>query len=109
VFVTVTGSVEELPVFTFPKATLVVLNESVSVCATPVPLSGMLAGEFGALLTTDTLPVTAPAEAGRNCALKLADWPALSEIGKLSALVLNPLPLALTCVMVNVPVPLFFN
>jgi hypothetical protein len=106
VLVIVTGSVEELPVLTFPKARLVVLYDKVSVCATPVPLSGTVAGEFGALLTIDKLPVAAPAEAGRNCTLKLLDCPAAREIGRLSELVLKPLPATLTWVTLSVPVPL---
>ena len=72
VLVNVSVSVEELPVFTFPNPRLAVLKESTGVCAaTPVPLSGIVAGEFGALLTTVTPPVTAPAAAGANCTVKL--------------------------------------
>ena len=109
VFVAVTGSVDELPVFTFPKLRLVVLNDSVSDCATPVPLSGIVAGEFGALLTTVTLPLAAPADAGENCTLKLLDCPAAREIGRLSELVLKPVPLAVTPVTVSVAVPQLVN
>jgi hypothetical protein len=109
VFVAVTGSVDELPVFTFPKFRLVVLNDSVSDCATPVPLSGIVAGEFGALLTTLTLPLAAPAEAGENCTLKLLDCPAAREIGRVRELVLKPVPLAVTPVIVSVAVPLLVN
>lgn len=73
VSVMVTGRVDELPTFTFPNAKLVVLNDSVRVCATPVPLRETVAAEFGALLIIDMLPVTDPAEAGKNCTLKLLD------------------------------------
>ena len=109
VFVAVTGKLDELPVFTFPKLRLVVLNDSVSDCATPVPLRAIVAGEFGALLTTVTLPLAAPADAGENCTLKLLDCPAPREIGRFSELVLKPVPLAVTPVIVSVPVPLLVN
>jgi hypothetical protein len=109
VFVAVTGSVDELPVFTFPKLRLVVLNDNASDCATPVPLRAIVAGEFGALLTTVTLPLAAPADAGENCTLKLLDCPAPREIGRFSEPVLKPVPLAVTPVIVNVPVPLLVN
>lgn len=73
VFVIVTVCVELEPAFTFPNARLVVLNDSVWVAATPVPLNGIVAGEFGALLTMEMDPLTAPAEAGEKTTLKLVD------------------------------------
>jgi hypothetical protein len=109
VFVTVTGSDDELPAFTFPNARFVVLNDSVNVAPTPVPLSVTTAGEFGALLVTVTLPVTAPADCGRNCTLKLLDCPAPNEIGSAKVPRLKPVPLALTWVIESVPVPLFVS
>lgn len=65
-FVTVTLCVDDDPVFTFPKPRLVVLNVSICVDATPVPLMAMTAGEFSALLTIVTLPLAVPADAGAN-------------------------------------------
>ena len=109
VLVTVTVCVDVEPVFTLPKERLVLLNESVCVAATPVPLSRMTDVAGVALLTTFTLPLADPAAVGANCTLKLADCPALSERGKDSALVVKPLPVTLTCVIVRVPVPLFDN
>jgi hypothetical protein len=108
-FVTVTGSVEELPVFTFPKVTSDVLNESANVAATPVPLRLTTAGEFGALLATVRLPFTAPADCGANSTLKLLVWPAAKEIGRASGPMLYPLPPTLAWVIVSVPVPLLEN
>jgi len=59
------------PTTTLPKLTLVGVMES---CGwTPVALSAMVVGEFGALLTSDTLPVTLPAAVGANRTLKLLD------------------------------------
>jgi len=66
VFVAVTFCVDELPLFTFPNARFVELNESVCVAATPVPVKAITVGELGALLTTLTLPLAAPAAVGAN-------------------------------------------
>ena len=72
-FFTVTLWVDDVPVLTFPKLRLEVLNESACNAATPVPLKAMAAEEFGALLTTVTLPLSVAADGGSNCTLKLAD------------------------------------
>jgi hypothetical protein len=66
VLVTVNVCVADVPVFTLPKLRLVVLNERAGVEATPVPLNGITAGLLGALLSTDTLALAEPAEAGAN-------------------------------------------
>lgn len=103
--VTVTLCEAELPSFTLPKLTLLVLNERVRDAAVPVPLSEITAGEPGALLTKEALPVTAPADDGANCKLKLPDCPAFNEMGRLTPLLLNPLPATLICETVRTPVP----
>lgn len=95
--------------FTFPKPTLVVLNVSVCVAATPVPVKATIAGEFGALLTMVTLPLSVPAEVGENCTLKLVDWPAFRLKGSARVPVVKPVPATLTCVTVRDPVPLFVS
>ena len=64
VLVTVTGSVELLPVFTFPKFKLLVLNERVCVAATPVPVKETVLGEVAALLAIVMLPLAAPVAEG---------------------------------------------
>ena len=74
-----------------------------------MPLREIVAGEFGALLTIDTAPLTVPAEAGAKATLKLVDWPAFRLVGNASPLVLKPLPVALTCVIDKVPVPLLVS
>jgi len=109
VFVTVTFCVEELPVFTFPKLRLVVLNESDCVAATPVPVSAINAGEFGALLTTVILPLAEPAAVGENCTVKFAEPPAATFKGSANVPVLKLPPATLTWVTVRVPVPEFSN
>lgn len=88
VLVTMTVCVADVPVLTLPKLRFVLLSESVRVEATPVPLKPITAGLFGALLTTETLPLADPADAGANCTLKVVAWLGLSETGRESALVL---------------------
>jgi len=73
--------------------------------AAPVPESARTSGEFVALLTTVTLPARPPAEAGANVALKEVDWPAARFSGSVIPLVLNPVPLALTCEMETLEFP----
>jgi len=107
--VTVTDCVAEAPVLTLPKLRLLVLNESAWVDATPEPLKAMTDGLFGALLTIDTVPLAEPADAGANFTLNVVDWFGLSDRGRVSALVLYPGPVALTCEIVNTPVPLFVS
>jgi len=108
-FVIVTVLELDVPALMLPNARLVGLAVSAGVAATPVPLRVTVAGEFGALLVTVTLPVTAPADGGRNCTLKLLDCPAVSEIGSGKVPRLKPVPLALTCDIESVPVPLFVS
>ena len=88
VLVMTTLCVTELPVATFPKLRLDELKESVFVAAAPVPLSGKLAGEFGALLTMETLPDADPAVAGKNWTLNVLDAPGFNDNGRLNPLVL---------------------
>src|SRR5271165_3896351 len=105
VFVMTTLCEDVPPVLTFPKLRLVVLKESVCVVAMPVPLKARTAGEFGALLRIDTLPDTVPAEAGWYCTLNVVEVPGFSDSGKLSPLVLKPLPATLTWLIVRTAVP----
>ena len=75
----------------------------------PVPANEMVSGELGALLTTEMLPVALPVEVGANCTLKLLDCPAPSEIGNAAPDVLKPVPVALNCEIVSVPVPVLLT
>ena len=63
----------ELPTATFPKLKLVGLAESKNVGTKPVPLRAIVTGEFVALLATDTLPVTLPADAGAKATFRVTD------------------------------------
>src|SRR5260370_22762047 len=89
--VSVTGNPLLPPTFTLPKLRLVGLAPSRKVATTPVPLRAMARGEPGALLTSDTEPVTLPAAVGVNPALNVALAPAaivcgtLRQIGRASA------------------------
>jgi hypothetical protein len=92
-------------VATFPKPMLVLVNASVRIAATPVPLRANALGEEGALLTIDTLPGTLPAAVGRYCTLNVLVAPGFMDAGRVMPLVLNPLPAAFTWLMVSTPVP----
>lgn len=104
-FVKATLSALLLPTFTLPKLRLEVLRPSNFVAATPVPLSVMAKGEFGALLVRLTEPVTAPAVLGANTALNVAEPPAAMFNGVVIPVVLKPLPVVVTAVIVTVAVP----
>jgi hypothetical protein len=71
----------------------------------PVPLNAIAAGEPGALLTIEMLPVAAPAEVGVKIAENDALPPASIVIGMLMPLMLNPVPKGDAAVTVNVAVP----
>jgi hypothetical protein len=59
------------------------------------------------LAVIEMLPVTAPAPVGANLTLKVVLLPAFTDAGSVSPLTENPAPLAASCVMVNVAVPVF--
>ena len=105
VFVMPTFSETDPAVATFPKPMLVLVNASVRMAATPVPLSANVLGEEGALLTIDRLPGTVPAAVGRYCTLSELVAPGFKDSGRVMPLALNPLPVAFTWLMVSIPVP----
>src|SRR5208283_2428619 len=106
VLVMVTLCWAELPVFTLPKLKLLELRETAAVAATPVPVKGTVAGELGALLTSETPPETLPADCGTNCTLNVLEDPGLRESGSPTELVEKPLPVTLNCEIVSSAVPL---
>lgn len=81
------------------------LAESVTVAATPVPLSATVLGELGALLVMLTVPVKLPAVLGANKTLNEAVPPAATVVGVVSPLTLKLLPLTAICVIVRGAVP----
>ena len=101
--------VDEVPVFTFPKLKLLELKLRVSVAATPVPVSAKVAGEPGALLVMVRLPLALPVDVGENCALNVLACPGVNVSGRVNPLVLNALPVTLTCETVNAAVPVLLS
>ena len=93
--VTVTFCVDDDPAFTLPKPRFDALKLRDWVAAIPVPVRLISAGEFGALLTTVTLPLVEPADVGANSTLKVVDWPEIKVTGSASVPVLKPLPATL--------------
>ena len=97
----------ELPVVTLRKPKLVGLTDSVRVASTPTPLNTSVDGEFGALLTSERLPLTLPAACGANCTMKLVLCSAAMTSGTEIPLVLKPLPVTVACEMVRFVLPVF--
>ena len=92
VLVSVKVCVGALPRFTLPKEMLVGFTESVVFAAVALPLRTTVAGEFAALLTSETVPLALPADCAVNCTLKLLDCPAARVSGRLRPVVLKPAP-----------------
>lgn len=72
VFDNVTPSALLLPTKTLPKSSDVVLALSEAVDAMPMPLVVMAKGDVGASLTSETAPVTFPADTGVKTTLNVA-------------------------------------
>ncbi len=96
-----------VPVVTLPNAT--VEGDADSVDCIPVPVSAIVSGEFGALLTTEMLPLAAPAPVGANFAVNDAFCPAAIVIGVVTPDMLNPVPATVTAETVTLPEPPFVN
>jgi len=105
VFVSVTLCVALALRARLPKLSEVVLGVSCRTCAEPVPLSGMVVGEFGALLTSIRLPEELVPEVGVKLAVKAVDFPGASVSGKARPLRLNPVPGPASCVMLRFAPP----
>jgi hypothetical protein len=106
-FVRVTLSELVVPSFTFPKLKLVGFAPSCTLGATPVPASAIVSGEVGALLTSVTEPETPPEVDGVKTVLNVAVLPAATVSGALIPEVLKPVPVAATCEIVRLALPLF--
>ena len=93
-FCTVIVCVLVTPTLTFPKAML----EGTTVIRgfTPVPLTGIVAGELVAVLTRLTLPETLPAAVGAKLAVSGRLWPAARVAAPEKPLRLNPAPVMVT-------------
>ena len=93
-----------LPVATLPKPRLVGVDVS-SPGVMPVPVSGTFSAGFEALDVMAKLPVTLPLTVGENSTLRLRLWPAVSVVGKLKPLALNPEPVVLAAEIVMLAPP----
>jgi hypothetical protein len=96
-----------VPVVTLPNAAVV--GVAASCGCVPVPLNGIVSGEFGALLTIEMLPLAAPADVGANCALNVVLSPAPNVNGVLNPLTLRPVPDAVAWEIVTLADPEFVN
>jgi len=94
-----------LPKFTLPKLKLVGFAVSRKVAVTPVPLRAITSGELGALLTSETAPVTLPAALGVKSALNVALLPAAMVSGTVIPVRLKPLPDAVAWEIVTPALP----
>jgi hypothetical protein len=73
----------------------------------PDPLTGMSSAAFEALLTTETLPLSAPAVCGTKVTAKAALCPAANVNGRLRPLKLRPAPVVVNCDTVTLDPPEF--
>src|SRR5215472_490801 len=106
VFVIVTSCAgEAVPVATFPKLRLLGLMLTVRLAAIPEPSRATEVGEVGALLTMETLPDAVPTLVGRKARVIVVCCPGLTFKGSVKPLALNVDPITVTCVIVNVAVP----
>ena len=93
-FVSVSASVELLPVATLPKPKFAGFAVSWP-RVTPVPDSGTFREELDAFEVITRLPLTLLLEVGANLILTATLWPALKVVGELKLLAVNPEPVAL--------------
>jgi len=94
-----------LPKFTLPKPRLVGFAVSRKVAVTPVPLRAIIRGELGALLTSETVPVTLPAALGLKATLNVALLPAAMVSGTVMPVRLKPLPDTVAWEIVTLALP----
>jgi hypothetical protein len=95
------------PTRTLPKLTLE--GFAVSVPCDPVPLRAIEAGEPGALLVIEMLPVALPEVVGANWAVNEMFAPALMVVGTGKPLIEKPVPEVLAAEIVSAALPVFVN
>ncbi len=96
-----------LPEVTEPNAMLA--GDTDMPASTPVPLRGIVSGEFAEVLTIDTLPETLPAAVGLKRALNVALLPAATVAPDDIPEMLNPVPEAETDDTVRLSLPLLLK
>lgn len=108
VLLTTKDFVPLFPTMMLPKLMLVGLVESCATgAAAPVPVSERLVGEFGAVLTSATLPLAVPEAAGEKVTTKDVLAPAASVNGRVIPLAAKPEPVAVACEIVRLALPVF--
>ena len=90
-----------------PKLSEVVLGVSCRTCAEPVPLSGIVVGDVGALLTSIRLLEELAPDVGVKLTVKAVDFPGANVSGKARPVRLNPVPGPESCVMLRGAPPAF--
>lgn len=78
-------------------------------CPAPVPDKETVAGEFVALLDTDTLPFALPAVVGSNVTFSVAVWLGASVVPAVIPVALNPVPDGATLEIVTLEFPLLVS
>jgi hypothetical protein len=95
--------------FSLPKLSDVVLGVSCRLGASPLPLSGIVVGEVGALLIRVRLLAELTFDVGVKLTVNIADFPGASVIGKERPLRLNPVPGPAACVMFRLAPPVLLS
>jgi hypothetical protein len=109
VFVSVTLCVALALKASLPKLKEVVLGVSCKTGAEPVPLSEMVVGEFGALLTSVRLLEELVPDVGVKLNVKVVDFPDANVSGIARPVRLNPVPGPANCVTLRSAVPGLLN
>jgi hypothetical protein len=107
VFVSVTLCVVLALRVWLPKLSEVALGVSCKTCAEPAPLSGIVVGEVGALLTSIRLLEELVPDVGVKLTVKAVDFPGANVSGKARPVRLNPVPGPESCVMLRGAPPAF--
>jgi len=92
VFVSVTLCVALTLRAWLPKLSEVVLGVSCRTCAEPAPLSGIVVGEFGALLISVRLLETLVPDVGVKLTVNVVEFPGANVSGKARPVRPNPVP-----------------
>jgi hypothetical protein len=109
VFVSVTLCVALALRASLPKLNKVVLGVSWRTGDKPVPLSGIVVGEFGALLTSVRLLEELVPDVGVKLTVKVVDFPGANVSGKARPVRPNPVPGPANCVTLRLAVPGFVS
>jgi hypothetical protein len=105
VFVSVTGSLLLVPSVTLPKATPEGLADNCKVLVRLLPLTGIISGEPGALLTILIVPAALAVTAGEKRTVNVTEWPGVTVAGNVGPLMLNPAPLTAACERIKLAFP----